>query len=514
MRYAFNGDIQVADTLHYDVVIVGAGIAGLYTAINIDPSLSVAVLSKEGIEISNSWLAQGGIAAAISHGDQPFFHVEDTLIAGAGMCNEHAVDVLCSEGPDDIHRLVELNVPFDLNEDGDLSITREGGHRRNRIVHAGGDATGREAVKSLAAIAHHRDNITFLEHTCFVDVLLDDSGISGAVIYDGQYHLIATSNIVICTGGIGQVYSRSTNPIVATGDGIAAAIRAGASLADMEYIQFHPTGLYSPEPESRAFLISEAVRGEGGILLNEKGQRFMVGQHELAELAPRDIVARAIFREIKESECDYVYLDITAKDDEFLAHRFPTIYNECLKRGIRISEDYIPVAPVQHYLMGGINTDLNGMTNIPGLFACGEAAHTGVHGANRLASNSMLECLVFGRRAADYISAHHHVRPAPKNVSLPASPVLPMNRSLDCGQIREQIKQIMTQYGYVIRTKSGLNKALDALDTIFEDISRGYQDNRDYLELINLCMIARAIISAASLRDKSVGAHYIENDEE
>lgn len=511
MRYAFNDNINIEKKLSFDVVVVGAGLAGLYTALNIDPGLSVAVLSKEGIETSNSWLAQGGIAAAVSKDDQPVFHELDTVLAGAGMCDNEAVQILCDEGPHDIRQLQKMNVPFDLNEDGDLSITREGGHRRNRIVHAGGDATGRETVRTLAAIASEKENITFFEHICFVDAVLDEAGrVCGAVVNDSGYMLFETSSIVICTGGIGQVYNQSTNPEVATGDGIAAAIRAGAGLKDMEFVQFHPTGLYSATAEKRAFLISEAVRGEGGLLYNLNGERFMKGVHPQMELAPRDVVARAIYNEISRTGADHVMLDITMKDEEFLSARFPTIYNECLRRGINISRDMIPVCPVQHYLMGGIDTDSHGRTNVPGLFACGEAARTGVHGANRLASNSMLECLVYGRRAAEFISSDYDETKAVKAVELSGLPHIPEAPELDIEGLKETVRQAMSRHCFVIRKKEGLTKALETVNGVLEVISNSYCEQRGYLELTNMATVAREILRAALNREKSVGAHYME----
>lgn len=512
MRYAFNDDIQIREELQADVLIVGAGIAGLYTALHIAPEKSVVVLSKESIQISNSYLAQGGIAAAILPDDEAVLHVEDTLIAGAGLCDRKAVEVLCDEGPGDIQTLVKLHVPFDLNAYGDLSVGREGGHHKNRIVHAGGDATGRETVKTLAAIAKSRENITFLEHTCLVDILLDDRGeVCGALLNSDGYLLMRTANLVIATGGIGQIYEYSTNPTVATGDGLGAAIRCGARLKDMEFIQFHPTGLYSETKENRSFLISEAVRGDGGKLINAKGERFMTGKHELGELAPRDIVARGIQAELTESGENHVFIDITHRDRDYLEKRFPTIFHECLSRGIDISRDYIPVRPVQHYMMGGIATDLHGMTDVVGLFACGEAARTGVHGANRLASNSMLECLVFGRRAAEHINLLN--RPIPEEVSLPKAPHIPTEQlGVDYEGLRQKLRQVMNENAYIVRTDKGLEKAQQEIQAIFAVLERNYLEDRAYLELTNLCMVSMEILKAARARKESVGAHYIVNE--
>jgi len=513
LRYAIDGSVQSAPARTYDVVIIGAGLAGLYTAIHIDSKFSCCVLAKETIEVSNSWLAQGGIAAAVDSADDPEMHFQDTMIAGAGLCDEAAVRVLVNEGPQDIRNLVSLNVPFDLNQYGDLQLTREGGHHMNRIVHAGGDATGRETVKTLAYIASKRDNIYFYDNTFFVDIVTDGNGaVSGILLKTetGAYHVIGCKHVVIATGGIGQVYKISTNPLIATGDGMAAAVRAGAELKNMEFIQFHPTGLWSAQAEDRAFLISEAVRGEGGLLKNRDGVRFMEGQHELNELAPRDIVARAIVRELNRSGESHVFVDITAKSSDFLKTRFPTIYSECLRRGIDISRDWIPVCPVQHYLIGGIQTDLYARTRVPGLYACGEAAYTGVHGANRLASNSMLECLVFGRRAAQQINRDLITDTAGRDLALPALPVR-NGRTLDYMAIRARIQNLMNDYGFVLRTASGLAYALDEMKQVLAQLEDSFEDCGAYVECLNIASIAVAILQAALNRKESIGAHYRED---
>lgn len=514
MRYAFSGDIDIAGHYEFDVLVIGAGIAGLYTALHIDENYSCCILTKESVEISNSWLAQGGIAAAISTDDTPKLHYDDTLIAGAGLCDPSAVKVLVEEGPGDIRTLVSMNVPFDLNDEGFLQITREGGHRKRRVVHAGGDATGRETVKSLARLVATRSNVSFMGHSFFVDILTGDGGAAGALIIgpDGLYHIIDCPNVVIATGGIGQVYLTSTNPSVATGDGLAAAMRAGANLTGIEFIQFHPTGLWDPNCRGRSFLISEAVRGEGGLLKNAAGERFMLGKHELNELAPRDIVARAIVREMERTGDDHVYVDITAQSREYLSHRFPTIYNECLSRDIDISRDWIPVCPVQHYLIGGISTDLCARTSIPGLYACGEAAATGVHGANRLASNSMLECLVFGRLAAQDINARIEAGagPAGTPASVPSLPALPEPES-DFSALREEIQTLMNEYGSVIRNRQGLETALKRISEIRALLEKSFFPGREYVEILNIATLACAILEAALARKESVGAHYRED---
>jgi len=511
----------ISKILDYDVVIVGAGLAGLYTALNIDERLSCIILAKENMDCSSSWLAQGGIAAAINRDDTPELHLEDTIAAGAGLCNIDAVTVLVNEGPHDIETLVNLNVPFDLDEHGELQFTREGGHNKHRVVHAGGDATGRETIKALSFIVSKQSNITFAGFTCLFDVLTGPDGVTGVVVrYDNrEFHLIRTGNVIIATGGIGQLYKSSTNPPVATGDGLAAALRAGANVSNLEFIQFHPTGLWDAASNGSEFLISEAVRGEGGLLVNSEGTRFMTGEHELAELAPRDIVARGIVKELKRSGEDHAYIDITKKPEDFLKQRFPTIYNECLNHGINIAFDKIPVCPVQHYLMGGIETDLDGHTKINGLYACGEAANTGVHGANRLASNSMLECLVFGRRAAKHINANGRTggQQPGKNAlwsdpedmikALPQRPRSVIDHTL----IRKVIRQLMSEYCNVVRNKAGLKFAYEQINDMFLKLESVYDDSSEYLETLNIATVARAIVGAALRRPESIGSHFMED---
>ncbi len=513
MRFATDNFSDKTQHMQFDVIIIGAGIAGLYTALHIDEKHSCCILTKEDVEISNSWLAQGGIAAALSIDDAPMYHFEDTIIAGAGLCDENAVRVLVSEGPADVRQLIEMEVPFDLDNEGDLDITREGGHRRRRIVHAGGDATGRETVKALAHLVSLRGNVTFMPHNFCSDILTSDSGkVTGCAVLDGTdtLYIIDSPNVVLATGGIGQVYKISTNPSVATGDGLAAAVRAGAHLKDMEFIQFHPTGLWSDKQENRAFLISESVRGEGGLLKNSDGVRFMVGQHELNELAPRDIVARGITRELIRSGEDHVFVDITSEPRDYLEHRFPTIFTECLRRGIDISKAWIPVCPVQHYLIGGIQTDLDARTSVEGLYACGEAASTGVHGANRLASNSMLECLVFGRRAAEHINGRLAVMDKIEKTALPHPKSRPLVER-NFAAIRSEIQQLMNDCGCVLRNEDGLTKALTRISEISKELNESYYPGRMYIETLNIATLAVDILKAALARRESVGAHYRED---
>ncbi|MEG0876880.1 MAG: L-aspartate oxidase [Oscillospiraceae bacterium] len=513
MRFATNEFPDLSQHSSFDVIIIGAGIAGLYTALHIDEKHSCCILTKEDVELSNSWLAQGGIAAAISIDDAPKYHFEDTIIAGAGLCDENAVRVLVSEGPSDIRQLVDMMVPFDLDDEGDLDITREGGHRRRRIVHAGGDATGRETVKALAHLASRRPNVSFLPHTFCADILTDgNGGVTGCAVLnrEGELCIIDSPNVVLATGGIGQVYKISTNPSVATGDGLAAAARAGATLKGMEFIQFHPTGLWCDKEENRAFLISESLRGEGGLLKNSAGERFMLGQHELAELAPRDIVARGITHELMRSGEDHVFVDITSKPAEYMDHRFPTIYNECLHRGIDTTKDWIPVCPVQHYLIGGIQTDLEARTGVPGLYACGEAASTGVHGANRLASNSMLECLVFGRRAAAHINNRLGSMGETRRSLMPKTQPRPII-DRDFTAWRREIQQLMNDYGGVLRHEAGMKMALEKISSMAEELKNSYYPGRAYIETLNIATIAVNILQAALARRESAGAHFRED---
>jgi len=512
LRYAISGKTVIKKTMDYDVVIVGAGLAGLYTALNISEHLRCLIIAKDNIDISNSWLAQGGIAAAISRDDAPEFHLEDTVIAGAGLCDTDAANVLVSEGPQDVAKLVKLNVPFDLDEHGELQFTLEGGHNKHRVVHAGGDATGRETVKSLSHIVSQMKNISFSDHTCLYDIITDGNCVTGVVVKheNREFQLIRSRNIVIATGGIGQIYKSSTNPSIATGDGIAASMRAGAKLKNIEFVQFHPTGLWREESNCHEFLISEAVRGEGALLVNSKGERFMLGKHELAELAPRDIVARGALKELQRSGESHVFIDITSKSEEYLKNRFPTIYSVCLSHGINIAHDRIPVCPVQHYMMGGIETDIDGRTNIEGLFACGEAANTGVHGANRLASNSMLECLVFGRRAAQYINSAQKEPPLTTKSEIESIPERSQSH-LDYNELKKTIKQQMSDYCGALRTSAGLKNALKNISEILTALESVYDDKNEYLETLNIAMVAKAIAEAALNRPNSIGSHYMED---
>ena len=514
MRYVFGGQLDAPKQLEFDVLVIGAGLAGLYASLHIDPSLSCCVLTKERLEVSNSWLAQGGIAAAVSDEDTPEEHLKDTLEAGAGLCNLEAVQALVEEGPLDVLTLNKMGVPFDLDADGNFGLAKEGGHSKRRVLHAGGDKTGRETVKALFSLAEMHQHIQFYERAFLVDVLLtDENKLWGALVHmQGAYHMIKTQVLMIASGGVGQVYRTSTNPDTATGDGIAAAVRAGVLVQDMEFVQFHPTGFWEKDTTGQAFLISETLRGEGAILRNHKKEAFMDGKHPRKDLAPRDIVARAIWKEMQEACTEYAYLDICHKERAYLETRFPTIFAHCLEQGIDMSEDFIPICPVQHYLIGGIKTDLMGRTNVDGIYAFGEAALTGVHGANRLAANSLLECLVFARRAAKCVNEQLVGAEKEGEISdfVPAFATR-AERKFDTEQLRKRLQNLMTQNCAVVRSEMGLQSALLELEEMERVLIDGFEDSRLYIELCNLLQVAKEIIRAALQRTESVGAHYRED---
>lgn len=516
-RYAFNEKVE-GESRHFDVVVIGSGVAGLYAALNLDPRISCGVVTKAELENSNSWYAQGGIAAVTKEDDHTEDHFNDTMKAGAQICDPEAVDVLVNRGPEEIRRLVEMHVPFDHDEEGNLLVTREGGHGTRRILHCGGDATGRETLKTLEHEAKTRSNIQIMGKTLLVDILTDEKGsANGVVLWDEvkqEYFVLGASRVIVSTGGAGQVFKRTTNPPGATGDGIAAAMRAGAKVKDLEFVQFHPTAMYQKEEKEQFFLVSEAVRGEGGILKNKDGVAFMEGQHPLKDLAPRDIVTRAIVAEMDKTGTDHVSLDITHKSREYLEKRFPTIFGECLKHGVDMSKDLIQVCPVQHYLMGGLLTDTHGRTSVKYLYACGEAACTGVHGGNRLASNSLLECLVFGRLSAEDINKDFL-----DGGLLATAPIVdeearglknpgPELSEEEVKSLKQRIKWLMTEKCGVIRHESEMKEALSEIQKIYERIASTWIRNQGETELFNIVTVARGMLQGALNRKESVGAHY------
>ena len=506
-RYVIDLSNEDVLTHDIDVAIIGSGLAGLYAAYHLDPALKCALFTKERMETSSSSLAQGGIAAVTEKDDHFLYHYADTMGAGAGLCDEGAVRLIVEEGPNEIGVMLSLGTRFDLDSNGHLMTTREGGHGMNRILHAGGDATGFEMVRALKQTIKTKKSVTIYENAFVTDVLTQDNQVTGLTVYEGgRWHLYRTRFVIIATGGLGQIFRYTTNPTVATADGFAIAQRAGAALKDMEFIQFHPTGLYTPANRNKqCFLISEAVRGEGGILLNDAGERYMQGRHPLWELAPRDIVARENYREIQHQQSPFVRLDITHRPADFLIQRFPTIYNTCLKYGIDITRDYIPVGPVQHYMMGGVKTDLYGQTNIGGLLVCGETACTGVHGANRLASNSTLECLVFGRRCASTVNRQFDG--GKPDAALPRSEKS-VDVSIDVEERIIDLKGVMVKYCGILRDGEKLTFGLKSVNDMLAELKYAKLNTLREVELYNMAIVSRAILEAALRRKKSVGAHY------
>jgi L-aspartate oxidase len=490
-----------------DVLVVGSGVAGLTAALHLrEAGLHVTVVTKVNIDDGSTKWAQGGIAAVLDPLDTPEAHAFDTEIAGVGLCDPAAVRVLVQEGPVRVRELMRIGAEFDRNPDGSLMLTREGGHRTDRIVHAGGDATGAEVQRALHAAVRRDPWIRLVEHALVLDLLRAADGracgITLHVLGEGSEDgvgAIQARAVVLATGGLGQVYSSTTNPSVSTGDGVALALRAGAVVTDVEFVQFHPTSFVTASVNSvQRPLISEALRGEGAYLVDGEGKRFMLGRHEMAELAPRDVVAKGIHRVLRETGTDHVYLDARHLGGDFLEHRFPTIVASCRAAGVDPAVDLIPVAPAAHYASGGVRTDLSGRTSIPGLYACGEVACTGVHGANRLASNSLLEGLVFARRIADDIG---------RDLPPQADPVAPVDTPtwVVPPEIRTDLQRSMTRGAGVLRSASSL------AETAAELTRLGALRDRprvDAWEATNLLTVASTLVASAYARRETRGCHW------
>jgi L-aspartate oxidase len=519
-----------ADIMEFDTLVVGSGIAGLTFALKVAATRKVAVVTKkESVETSTNY-AQGGIASVLGPEDSFDLHIQDTLSSGDGLCHPDVVAMVVKSGPDRIRELAEMGVRFQRGQQESVpfDLAREGGHSRSRIVHAQ-DMTGREVERVLLSMAEEHPNISIFENHIAIDLIVECQLLKrgllttqrqercwGAYVLDIEGNRILTflaRDTLLCTGGAGKVYVYTSNPDVATGDGVAMAYRAGAEVANMEFVQFHPTCLY--HPHAKNFLISEAVRGEGGRLIDKRGQDFMSKYHPLKDLACRDVVARAIDTEIKQSGDDCVYVDISHRDADFLRQRFPNIYEKCFSLGMDITKEPIPVVPAAHYMCGGVCTDKHGRTSIQHLYALGESACTGLHGANRLASNSLLEALVFAHTAADQINSEP-LSPGEK-ISFPEVPPLEMPPNANDSEMVliayswDIIRRLMWNYVGIVRKDSRLNLAQNHLAQIQREINEHYPNislNSDLVELRNLATVAELIVTCALKRRESRGLHF------
>ena len=499
-------------TLAADFLVIGSGVAGLRAAIGLSRAGRVLVLTKGSPAEGSSIYAQGGVAVA-SEEDDIALHRDDTLRAGKGLCRPEAVQVLVEEGPARVQELIRWGARFDRAGDG-YALAREAAHSRHRILRAGGDATGTEMVRVLLDKARSLPQIAWRDHHFTIDLLLDaQRRCVGALVLDessGAVQQVKAKAVVLATGGAGQIYARTTNPPVATGDGIAMAYRAGAIVEDIEFVQFHPTTLYLPATPQ--FLLTEAMRGEGGILRNIKGEAFMKRYHEMAEMAPRDVVSRAVWNEMMAMSSRHVYLDVTHLAPGFIRERFPTIYATCLRYDVDITEEMIPVCPSAHFMMGGVGTDTRGATSVPGLFAAGEVACTGVHGANRLASNSLLEGLVFGARAVEAAALYaSHLRPerGPSVAQDVAADEAEDDRGdrLDMEKLLNSLRRLMWEKVGIIRSKQGLLSALTQLEKWEERLKDRCRTRRE-LEVRNMVTVGHLVATAALQREHGLGAHF------
>ncbi len=497
-------------TTESDVVVIGSGIAGLTAALRLRGQVdTILVVTKDVLNAGSTQWAQGGIAAALGPEDTPEQHEHDTLVAGAGACDPEAVRVLVTEGPEAVHELIGLGTKFDHDPDGELALTREGGHLRDRIAHAGGDATGAEIQRALIAAIERAPEIEVVQHALAVDLLLgEDGGISGVTLHvmgEGQRDGVGAVRcraVVLASGGLGQVFTQTTNPAVSTGDGMAIAARSGAVLRDLEFVQFHPTVMYlGPDSRGQQPLISEAVRGEGAFLVDFEGNRFMQGEHELADLAPRDVVAKAITRRMDETGQPHMWLDARHLGAERWQRRFPTILATTRGHGVDPVTELIPVSPACHYASGGVATDLWGRSTVPGLYATGEVACSGVHGANRLASNSLLEGLVFSRRIAEVLPGELRAWSPPATDARTAG--------LVAAGVRRELQEVMTSRVGVLRAAGGLDEASRMLDKL-AGVGTDQVDQESW-ETTNLVTVAAALTAAAALREETRGSHWRED---
>ena len=510
-RYLVQFDSRNLPHVFTDVLVIGAGVGGLRTALELSGEFDVLVLVKEGLEDSNTQNAQGGVAAVLSAADSVEEHVADTLATGQGLCDEETVRLVVSEGPERVRELLKWGAEFD-REDGQLAQAKEGGHSRARVLHAHGDATGAEVARTLVEALSKAERVKVWEHNYVLDLIGEEGRVRGALVWQqGRgLMLVWAQEVVLATGGIGQLYRETTNPKGATGDGVAIAYRAGATLMDMECVQFHPTTLYVAGA-TRA-LISETLRGEGGVLLNRRHERFMPRYHDDAELAPRDVVSRAINNEMALTGDTKVYLDLTHLAAERVRGRFPMIYQLCMSFGIDITKDLIPVRPSAHYMIGGVRTDHSGATEIEGLYAVGEAASTGLHGANRLGSNSLLEGLVFGRRCGQAICRRlGQGNGSGRGVGMAkVTSVLagPTRGQIDLEDVENSLRSLMWRAAGIERERSHLETAEETVDFWCGYImDKQFADPRGW-QIQNMLTVAKLVVQAARQRTESRGVHY------
>ena len=505
-RYLLSFDTDKLPALECDVLVAGSGVAGLSAALQLSRFCRVLLVTKSELQVSTTRHAQGGIAAVIDEHDSRESHIQDTLDAGAGLCDPEATAVLVDEGPARVMELLErYHAGFDMT-DGKLDLAMEGGHSHRRVVHARGDATGSEVEEALGNALVRDSNVEVMEYIFVVDLLLEDGSFKGVLALDTRRKtlmVIWAQAVVLATGGMGEVYLVTTNPTICTGDGIAMAFRAGARVSDVEFVQFHPTALHIPEEPK--FLISEAIRGDGAVLVDFEGDRIMEGVHPLADLAPRDIVVARMVEVMKEQQRNHLYLDVRNMGADRLKRRFPQIYEHCLQAGIDITRHRIPVSPAAHYMSGGVVTDLWGKTDIPGVLACGEVACTGVHGANRLASNSLLEGLVFARRIA--ASLEESIEPG----AAPGRPAISHSEKWAGPSIREDLlkgnlRELMLDSVGMVRCAKGLREALEFQRGNAEVLMTEYFDLPG-MELKDMFTVAHLIATAALLREESRGCH-------
>ncbi|GAA3653149.1 L-aspartate oxidase [Asaccharospora irregularis] len=474
----------------YDVVIIGSGISGLYTSINLSEDLKVLVISKDELKINNSYLAQGGIAVVLDKDDNYEIHINDTLIAGEHTNNIKNLDILVKEGPIDVMKLVDIGVDFDRDEHGNLSKTLEGGHSKKRIVHHK-DKTGKEVINTLLNYITNKENISTMDKTLVADINKENDLFGVVILRDEELKTIYCKSLVLATGGIGKIYKYTTNSKIATGDGIALAHNLGAAIKNISKIQFHPTALNLGSNER--FLVSEAVRGEGAFLLNKNGNRFMLDYDERGELAPRNVVAKGIYDESIKLNSEEIYIDISHKDSEFIKNRFPNIYDNCLKYGLDITKDKIPVFPCEHYLMGGIDVNENSESSIENLYAVGECSHTGIHGNNRLASNSLLEGLVFARRAAQNINKQ--IKNDKSRIHNKETKVYKKGTISIDNNLRNKIQNIIQDSYFIVLDKEKSKKGIIEINNIITDLkSNDYIRDVDYYEIRNMAIISKLVL--------------------